>query len=236
MTQGCKFTCPYCPIPAAQQQSWRVRSPEAVVAALREVDERYRIKYFFGVDDNFFNRRGSAERILSAMAGATATGRPFGERLRFATEATQVDTYQHRELFPLARAAGLHSLWVGIEDLTAALINKGQTPAVTRELFRLMQAHKISPMAMLMFPAGQPRYTRGSLYGLVNQVRFLRQAGAVSVQCFVHTPAPGTRAYEATYASGPVIARGGGGTRSRKRTLTATMSWSPGGPGHGGGN
>ena len=209
MTQGCKFTCPYCPIPAAQQQSWRFRSPEAVVAAFREVYERYRIKYFFGVDDNFFNRREAAEQILSAMAGATVAGRPFGERLRFATEATQVDTYKHRDLLPLARAAGLHSLWLGIEDLTASLINKGQKPAVTLELFRLMQAHKICPMAMLMYHAGQPRYTRGSLYGLVNQVRFLRQAGAVSVQCFVHTPAPGTREYETTYASGQVIARVG---------------------------
>jgi pyruvate-formate lyase-activating enzyme len=135
MTQGCKFNCPYCPIPAAQQKSWRFRSPEAVVEVLRGVYERYRIKYFFGVDDNFFNRREDAEQILSAMAGATAAGRPFGERLRFSTEATQFDTYKHRDLLPLARA--------------------------------------------------------------------------VSLQCFVHTPSPGTREYEDTYASGKVIERVG---------------------------
>ncbi len=209
MTQGCKFNCPYCPIPAAQQKSWRFRSPEAVVEVLRGVYERYRIKYFFGVDDNFFNRREDVEQILSAMAGAKAAGRPFGERIRFSTEATQFDTYKNRDLLPLARAAGMHSLWFGIEDLTASLVNKGQKPAVTLELFRLMQAHKISPMPMLMFHVGQPWYTRESLYGLVNQVRFLRQAGAVSLHCFVHTPSPGTREYEDMYASGKVIDRVG---------------------------
>ncbi len=209
MTQGCKFTCSYCPIPAVQQKSWRFRSPEAVAEAIRGVYERYRIKYFFGVDDNFFNRREDAEQILSAMARATAAGRPFGERIRFGTEATQFDTYKNRDLLPLARAAGMHSIWFGIEDLTASLVNKGQKPAVTLELFRLMQEHKICPMAMMMYHEGQPVYTRESLYGLLNQVQFLRRAGAVSLQCFVHTPAVGTREYEDTYSSGKVIERVG---------------------------
>lgn len=205
VTQGCKFHCPYCPIPAVQQKSWRTRSPESLVNEIREIHERFGIKYFFGADDNFFNRRESAEQILQAMAGGRAAGRPFGERIRFATEATQFDTYKNRDLLPLARAAGMHSLWFGIEDLTATLINKGQKPEVTRELFRLMQEQKISPMAMMMFHEGQPFYTRAAPYGLLNQVAFLRRAGAVSFQCLSHTPAPGTLEYEKTFATGRVL-------------------------------
>jgi radical SAM superfamily enzyme YgiQ (UPF0313 family) len=210
MTQGCKFNCGYCPIPALQQKSWRFRSPERLVEIMRDVGERFSIKYFFGVDDNFFNRRDTAEQLLTAMASATVWGRPFGQRIQFATEATQFDTYRQRDLLPLARAAGMHSIWFGIEDLTASLINKGQKPAMTIELFRIMHELKISPMTMLMFHQHQPFYSRGSLHGLYNQVEFLRRAGAVSMQCTVHTPAVGTREYEATYESGRVIERVGG--------------------------
>ena len=209
VTQGCKFHCAYCPIPALNQKSWRFRSPAALVEDIQAIHERFGIKYFFGSDDNFFNRRETAEAILTTMAEATVHGRPLRERIRFATEATELDTYRNRDLLPVARAGGLFAVWFGIEDLTASLIKKGQGPELTIELFRLMREHKISPMAMLMFQSGQPFYTPGSLRGLFNQVEFLRKAGAVSLQCMAHTPAVGTREYEQTYGSGGVIARVG---------------------------
>lgn len=207
VTQGCKFNCSYCPIPAVNQKSWRFRSPESLVHEIRTVHERFGIKYFFGADDNFFNRRETAEDLLTAMAGGVVRGQPLRNRIRFATEATQFDTYKNRDLLPLARDAGMHALWFGIEDLTATLINKGQKAAITVELFSLMQQLKISPMAMLMFHHGQPYYTPGSLYGLFNQVDFLRRAGAVSLQVTAHTPAVGTREYEKTYSTGRVLER-----------------------------
>ncbi len=205
LTQGCKFNCSYCPIPALNQKSWRFRSPEGVVEEIRSVHERFGVKYFFGTDDNFFNHRPTAEAILSALAAARTERHRLGDRIRWATEATQFDTYKNRDLLPVARAAGLHSIWFGIEDLTAQLIKKGQRPETTIDLFRLMHERKISPMAMIMFHEGQPFYSRDSLYGLYNQVKFLREAGAVSLQCTVHVPAVGTREYEQTYGTGRVI-------------------------------
>jgi radical SAM superfamily enzyme YgiQ (UPF0313 family) len=205
VTQGCKFNCSYCPIPAVNQKSWRHRSPEALARTIASIYERFHIKYVFGADDNFLNRRETAEALLTAMARSTADGRPFRERIRFATEATQFDAYRNRDLLPLARDAGVHALWFGIEDLTATLINKGQKPTQTIELFRLLDEHKISPMAMMMFHEGQPYHTPGALYGLYNQIKFLHEAGAVSVQCTVHSPAVGTREQEAIYAKGGVL-------------------------------
>jgi hypothetical protein len=143
--------------------------------------------------------------MLTALAAATTGSRRLGERIRIATEATQFDTYKNRDLLPVAARAGLHAIWFGIEDLTAELINKGQKPAVTTELFRILHQHKISPMAMMMFHEGQPYRTKDSLYGLKNQISFLRQAGAISIQCTVHTPAVGTREYETTFKTGRVI-------------------------------
>ncbi len=205
ITQGCKFRCPYCPIPALNQKTWRFRSPEGLVHEMRSVRERFGIRYFFGTDDNFFNRRQTVEEILTAMARAKVCGRPFRRRVHWATEATQYDTYKNRDLLPLAREAGLYGIWFGIEDLTAGLIDKGQKPEAVVELFRMLDRQRISPMAMLMFHEGQPFYTPGSLYGLINQVDFLRRAGAISIQCTVHNPAVGTRETEKTYESGRVL-------------------------------
>jgi radical SAM superfamily enzyme YgiQ (UPF0313 family) len=213
ITQGCKFNCSYCPIPALNQKTWRYRSPENLVRQFRMVRERYNIKYYFGADDNFMNRRQTAEEYFEALAVAGVAGRGGNKRLggqiRWGTEATQHDTYRNRDLLPLANRAGLYAIWFGIEDLTAELINKGQKPEVTLDLFRLMHQHKICPMAMMMFHAGQPFYTRGGLYGLANQVEFLYRAGAISLQVTTHGPAVGTREYEKTFTSGRVYKRVG---------------------------
>ena len=209
ITQGCKFNCSYCPIPALNQKTWRYRSPENLVRQFRSVRERFGVKYYFGADDNFMNRRQTAEEFFEALAAApvqTAQGtKQLGKKIRWATEATQHDTWKNRDLLPLASRGGLFGIWFGIEDLTAELINKGQKPDVTVQLFKLMDHLKICPMAMMMYHDAQPYRSPGSLAGIAEQVRFLQRAGAVSVQVMSHIPAVGTREYEPTYATGKVL-------------------------------
>jgi hypothetical protein len=65
-------------------------------------------------------------------------------------------------------------------------------------------------MPMMMHHDSQPLYTRGSHYGLLNQVNLLRRAGAVSLQVLMMTPSAGTKLYEQTFAGGQVLARVGG--------------------------
>jgi radical SAM superfamily enzyme YgiQ (UPF0313 family) len=206
MTQGCKFTCPYCPIPALNQKTWRFRSPEGLVRQLRTIRERFGISFFFGTDDNFFNRRQTAADFLEAIAKARlGRGQRLGAHVGWGTEATQHDTWKNRDLLPLAQQAGLSALWFGIEDLTAELVNKGQKPEVTAQLFPLLHRHQIQPMPMLMFHDAQPFYSPGSLRGIANQVAFLRRAGAITVQVTLHSPALGTRLWEPAFASGRVL-------------------------------
>jgi radical SAM superfamily enzyme YgiQ (UPF0313 family) len=211
ITQGCKFNCSYCPIPALNQKTWRYRSPENLVRQFRTIRERCGVKYYFGADDNFMNHRQTAADYFEALARADVAERGrrqrLGGKIRWGTEATQFDTYRNRDLLPLASRAGLFAIWFGIEDLTAELINKGQKPEKTTELFGLMHQNRICPMAMMMFHAGQPFHTPGSLYGLTNQMDFLRRAGAVSVQVTTHNPAVGTREYERAFAAGRVLKR-----------------------------
>src|SRR5581483_9802551 len=149
LTQGCRFNCSYCPIPALNQKTWRFRSPENLVRQFRSVRETFGMKYYFGADDNFLNRRQTALEFFEALARARmSNGKLLGKHIMWGTEATQYDTHKNMDLLPLARKAGLSGLWFGIEDLTAELINKGQKPEKTIEVFREMHKHKISPMAM----------------------------------------------------------------------------------------
>jgi radical SAM superfamily enzyme YgiQ (UPF0313 family) len=56
-THGCKFRCPYCPIPAYNQFTFRVKSPRRLRDEMMQIIHATAIDLFFGTDDNFFNNR-----------------------------------------------------------------------------------------------------------------------------------------------------------------------------------
>ncbi len=210
MTHGCKFNCDYCPIPAYNQRTYRHKSGDRLVDEMRRLREELGLGLFFGTDDNFFNDRDSVAEMFQKMSRAKINGRPFHKSVRWGTEATEFDTWKNRDLLPAGRKSGLRALWFGIEDLTATLIKKGQSVNKTAELFDMLNTVGICPMPMMMHHDGQPLYSREGMYGLLNQVKFLRQSGAQSLQVTVLTPAVGTRSYEDTFNKGWVFDSVGG--------------------------
>jgi radical SAM superfamily enzyme YgiQ (UPF0313 family) len=209
-THGCKFHCPYCPIPAYNQFTFRVKSPERLRDEIKVLAERTGIYAFLSSDDNFFNNRESVEEIFSVLAKSTVNNKPFRDTVFFGTEATEFDVFKNQDLLPMCRDGGLRAIWFGIEDMTAELVKKGQTPEKTRTLFELMNRLGICPMAMMMHHDGQPLASRGNLYGLLNQVNFLRRSGSVSVQVTILTPSVGSKGYEEPFEKGMVIDQAGG--------------------------
>ncbi|HEV3079311.1 MAG TPA: radical SAM protein, partial [Gemmataceae bacterium] len=204
-THGCKFHCPYCPIPAYNQFTFRVKSPERLRDEIQVMAERTGIPAYLSSDDNFFNNRDSVAEIFTVMAKGKVHGKPFRDKIFFGTEATEFDVYKNQDLLPLCREGGLRAIWFGIEDMTAELVKKGQTPEKTKTLFELLNRLSICPMAMMMHHDGQPLASRGNLYGLLNQVNFLRKSGSVSVQVTILTPSVGSKGYEEPYKKGLVI-------------------------------
>jgi hypothetical protein len=144
------------------------------------------------------------------MAGRTVAGRPFRKAIHFATEATQSDVFKQQDLLPLAREAGLRSLWFGIEDLTASLIKKGQSPEKTKTVFCVLRKQGIAPMPMMIHHDGQPLWSPRGLYGLVNQIQFLRKVGALTCQITALMPMVGSKSYEQLFHQGTVLSRVGG--------------------------
>jgi radical SAM superfamily enzyme YgiQ (UPF0313 family) len=210
MTFGCKFACPYCPIPAYNQRQHRTKSGARIAQDMWRLNEAYGLKFFFGVDDNFFNSKPRTLEIVNALAAAEFNGKPLRSRVRWYTEVTVHDTLQMKDHLPLVRKAGCRALWLGVEDMTATLVNKGQSVNKTTEAFRGLRDAGICPMPMMMHHDSQPLYSRGSNYGLLNQIKILRKAGAVSLQVLMMTPSAGTKLYEESFTSGMVIDRAGG--------------------------
>jgi radical SAM superfamily enzyme YgiQ (UPF0313 family) len=210
LTFGCKFACPYCPIPAYNQRQYRVKSGERIADEMFRLNKAYGLRRFFGTDDNFFNDKARTLDIVETLARAEFDGVKLRDRARWYTEVTVHDTLRMREHLPLMRKSGCRALWLGVEDLTATLVKKGQSADKTSEAFRALRAAGISPMPMMMHHDTQPLYSRGSNYGLLNQIELLRRAGAVSMQVLMLTPAVGSKLLESTYTSGQVLGSAAG--------------------------
>jgi len=210
-TQGCRFNCSFCGIPALNQRTWRHKSARRLADEIRHLHETFGIRVFFGTDDNFFNDRATLLSLITTLAAERTRGVPLGEAVHIYTEATQSDVYRHRDLLPLCRRAGLRGIWFGIEDITGELVNKGQDAGKTAELFALLRKLGIEPMAMLIHSDRQPLRSRGEdLSGLLNQADYLFRHGAVSYQCTYLGPAVGTRDFEPAAESGAIFRRVGG--------------------------
>ncbi len=203
-TQGCRFGCPYCPIPDNNHRQFRHKSPERLRWEIQRLGEQLNVLKFFGTDDNMFNNQQAVTDIFAELAKGKINGKPFSKTIHYGTEATLLDVYRAKDILPLCRKGGLRAIWFGIEDMTGDLVKKGQSAERVAELFPLMRRWGVWPMPMLMHYEGQPFYTRGSLKGIANQVSYLERYGAGSVQITFLTPAVGTKMYDAPFESGKV--------------------------------
>lgn len=206
-TQGCRFGCPYCPIPDNNHRVFRHKSPERLRWEIQHMAEQMNITKFFGVDDNMFNNEQAVTEIFAELAKGKVHGKPFSKTIYYGTEATLHDVYRSKDILSLCRKGGLRAIWFGIEDMTGDLVKKGQSAEKVEELFPLMRRWGIWPMPMLMHYQGQPFYTRGSLKGIANQVSYLEKYGAGSVQITFLTPAVGTKMYDEPFLTGKVAKR-----------------------------
>lgn len=210
LTFGCKFACPYCPIPAYNQRQHRVKSGERILDEFTRLNKEYGLRYYFGADDNFFNTKERTLEIVEMLARADINGKEFRHCVRWGTEVTVHDTLLLRDYLPVVRRAGVRALWLGVEDMTATFVKKGQSVDKTTEAFHLLRDRGINPMPMMMHHDTQPLFSTNGHYGLLNQARLLRKAGAISLQVLMMTPATGSKLYESAFTSGMVYDSVGG--------------------------
>jgi hypothetical protein len=207
MTLGCKFRCTYCPIPRYNQWSYRTKSGERIAEELRRLTTSFGFHTYFGADDNFFNDEQKTLSICETLASAEINGKPLRKSVRLSTEVTVHDTLKMADAghLPLIRKAGFRSFWFGVEDLSGALVRKGQTPDATTRAFGLLRNHGIMPNPMMMHHDAQPLRSKGDSSGLLNQVKILKDAGALTLQVLMLTPSGGAVSYRDMFEAGTVF-------------------------------
>ncbi len=175
-THGCKFHCPYCPIPAYNQFTFRFKSPERLRDEMEVISQRAPASTTSSAPTTTSSTTARRwRRSLPSWPRANVRGQPFRDSIFFGTEATEFDVFKNQDLLPLCRDGGLRAIWFGIEDMTAELVKKGQSPEKTKTLFKVLKGMGICPMSMMMHHDGQPLASRGNLYGLLNQVQLPAQ-------------------------------------------------------------
>lgn len=90
LTFGCKFACPYCPIPAYNQRQYRVKSGERIADEMFRLNQEYGLRRFFGADDNFFNDKSRTLDIVEKLARAEFDGVKLRSRARWYTDRKSV--------------------------------------------------------------------------------------------------------------------------------------------------
>ena len=128
LTFGCKFACPYCPIPAYNQRQHRVKSGGRIAEEMWRLQQGLRAALLLRRRRQLLQHTSRARSTSSRRSPApSSTARRLCKKARWYTEVTVHDTLQMKEHLPLVRESGCRALWLGVEDMTATLVNKGQS-------------------------------------------------------------------------------------------------------------
>jgi len=144
--RGCPFTCEFCDIIVMYGRRPRAKTPEQVMAEIREC-QRLGARQIFIVDDNFIGNVRGAKDLLRAMA---AWGRANGYPIDFNTEVS-LNVARDPELLALLRDANFTTVFVGIESPREESLLETRKTQNTRgdlvESVRRIQSHGIQVQA-----------------------------------------------------------------------------------------
>jgi radical SAM superfamily enzyme YgiQ (UPF0313 family) len=119
-TRGCPFNCEFCDVIQYQGRKQRHKDIDQVLAELDEL-HRQGFRKIFVVDDNFTVHRQWAHTVLDAFADWNAR-RP-DDPVTFITQ-TSLDIAREDELMEKCAAAGLRTLFVGVETIDEASLRE----------------------------------------------------------------------------------------------------------------
>jgi magnesium-protoporphyrin IX monomethyl ester (oxidative) cyclase len=132
-SQGCPFNCKFCSFklnPLGQKRDWSSRTPESVVAELREIDARA-VAF---LDDNFFADIKRVERICDLIVEEGI------KKIFFAN--ARISISKHPRLLEKMYRAGFRLLMIGLEsaqDKSLKQLEKGFKTADVHKAFAVLR-------------------------------------------------------------------------------------------------
>ncbi|MEX2682986.1 MAG: radical SAM protein [Candidatus Sigynarchaeota archaeon] len=184
-SRGCPFDCIYC-TKVVHGYKMRYRSVENVIAEIRFLKERYKIKELIIADDNFTQDPERAEQIFDRI---------YEEKLDIKilfSNGIRSDIYSERLVAKMKRA-GVYRVFLGIESGNQLMVNKikkGLRLDVVRGFVELLRKYNIEQGGYFML--GLPDDTPATM---MDTIRFALQ---LRIKPHFHKTIaiPGTKLYE----------------------------------------
>jgi anaerobic magnesium-protoporphyrin IX monomethyl ester cyclase len=179
---GCPFDCTFCSVTAMFGKRYRFRSPENVIAELKEKNP----KRVFFYDDNFAANRKRLKTLLQMI---------IDEGLRFGWSAqVRADVARDPELLDLMRRAGCWMVYLGLESVEQTTLDSfDKSQSVADIVFAIKALHEHGIKSHGMFVLGADSDSRCVVRDTVD---FALKHKIDTVMLNILTPLPGTPLFD----------------------------------------
>lgn len=196
LTRGCPYSCAFCGAATTMGRKLRTRPVDLAVGEIGEVVDRYGMREFHVMDDNFTAKKSYVLEFCDALRAA-------GRSLPWACpNGIRIDSVNDRVLRAMEEA-GCYSFAVGIESGDQQVLDwldkRTSLEAVTEKLARIQRISRIrvTGFFILGLPVENAKTVRRT-------IRFAVSAPLARANFFNFSPFPGSRIYDELEASGQV--------------------------------
>ncbi|MBI4265690.1 MAG: radical SAM protein [Acidobacteria bacterium] len=198
--RGCPFNCSFCTIINVQGRRMRARSPERILAQIREnfrLEGREGVSHYFFTDDNF-TRNQHWEAIFDGLIQMReAEGIEIDFMMQVDTQAPKIPNFIEK-----AARAGCMQVFIGMETIRDDNLKAGGKPQNKSAEYREMIArwHAVGVVCHVGYIIGFPHDTYERV---MEDVRTLRETLLVDqASFFMLTPIPGSRDHRVAVRAG----------------------------------
>ncbi len=192
-SRGCPYDCSFCTVTTTFGRKMRYRSPEHVVAEMRNHDLDNTI--FFIYDDNFAANPRRTREMLAAF-------RTLPTKPRFSAQV-RADLARDPALLDEMRDAGADTFFIGLESVNqASLTNAKKRQDLTKVGQHLRAIHERGIVVHGMFVLGFDDDGPGTME---RTVAFAQEHDLFSVQFLILTPLPGSRTHREMSDQGRIL-------------------------------
>lgn len=190
-SRGCPFNCVFCTIHLVMNKGWRARSPENVVAEIKELRDKYGVEHLDIEDDNFTLKKERTKEILDRIAEKKI-------KITWSTpNGIRADTVDE-ELIKKMKQSGCTRTIVapesGNQEVVNNIIGKMIDLEKISQVVRWCKKYKL--LVEAFFVLGFPGETKQQMRDTINYAKKLRGMGADDCAFYIATPFYGTRLYQ----------------------------------------
>lgn len=188
---GCPFACNFCSVTAMFGRKYRFRSPESVIAEIKQSKAR---KIFF-YDDNMAADKRRLKVLLQMMIDEGLV-MPWSAQVR-------TDVVRDPELLDLMRRSGCNRVYLGLESVNQATLDGFQKSQSVDDIVKAIKIlHEYDIDSHGMFVLGAEDDTKQTVR---DTVRFALKHRIDTVMLNILTPLPGTPQFQMMEEQGRIF-------------------------------